>query len=43
MASTVSVAVVDASGKARGTLELAAAVFGAPVHGALLHQPSCGS
>jgi large subunit ribosomal protein L4 len=38
MASTVSVAVVDASGKARGTLELAAAVFGAPVHGALLHQ-----
>jgi len=38
MAGTVTVNVVDASGKARGTLELAAAVFGAPVHGALLHQ-----
>jgi len=30
--------VVDAGGKARGTVELDAAVFGAPVHGALLHQ-----
>jgi large subunit ribosomal protein L4 len=38
MASTVTVNVVDASGKARGTLELEATVFGAPVHGALLHQ-----
>ena len=38
MAGTVTVNVVDASGKARGTLELAAAVFGAPIHGALLHQ-----
>jgi large subunit ribosomal protein L4 len=38
MAETVTVNVVDASGKARGTLELAAAVFGVPVHGALLHQ-----
>jgi large subunit ribosomal protein L4 len=38
MADTVTVNVVDTSGKARGTLELAAAVFGAPVHGALLHQ-----
>jgi large subunit ribosomal protein L4 len=38
MADTVTVHVVDQSGKARGTLELAAAVFGAPVHGALLHQ-----
>jgi len=38
MASTVTVNVVDASGKARGTLELDAGVFRAPVHGALLHQ-----
>ena len=38
MASTVTVNVVDASGKARGTLDLDAAVFGAPIHGALLHQ-----
>jgi large subunit ribosomal protein L4 len=38
MASTVTVNVVDATGKARGTLDLDAAVFGAPVHGALLHQ-----
>jgi large subunit ribosomal protein L4 len=38
MASTVTVNVVDASGRARGTLELEATVFGAPVHGALLHQ-----
>jgi large subunit ribosomal protein L4 len=38
MAGTVTVNVVDASGNARGTLDLAAAVFGAPVHGALLHQ-----
>jgi large subunit ribosomal protein L4 len=38
MAGTVTVNVVDAGGKARGTLELAAAVFGAPVHGGLLHQ-----
>jgi large subunit ribosomal protein L4 len=38
MADTVTVNVVDQSGKARGTLELAATVFGAPVHGALLHQ-----
>jgi large subunit ribosomal protein L4 len=38
MAGTVTVSVVDVSGKARGTLELAAAVFGVPVHGALLHQ-----
>jgi large subunit ribosomal protein L4 len=38
MANTVTVNVVDASGQARGTLELEAAVFGAPVHGALLHQ-----
>jgi large subunit ribosomal protein L4 len=37
-ASTVTVNVVDASGKARGTLELEVAVFGAPIHGALLHQ-----
>jgi len=36
--STVQVNVVDASGKARGTLDLDAAVFGAPIHGALLHQ-----
>ena len=36
--STVKVNVVDASGKARGTLDLDAAVFGAPIHGALLHQ-----
>jgi large subunit ribosomal protein L4 len=35
---TVTVNVVDASGKARGTLDLDAAVFGAPIHGALLHQ-----
>jgi large subunit ribosomal protein L4 len=35
---TVRVNVVDASGKARGTLDLDAAVFGAPIHGALLHQ-----
>jgi large subunit ribosomal protein L4 len=38
MAGTVTVNVVDAAGKARGTLELNAAVFGAPVHGGLLHQ-----
>jgi large subunit ribosomal protein L4 len=38
MASTVTVNVVDASGKAHGTLDLDAAVFGAPIHGALLHQ-----
>ena len=38
MAGTVTVNVVDASGKARGTLELAGAVFAAAVHGALLHQ-----
>ncbi len=38
MTGTVTVDVVDASGKAHGTLELAAAVFGAPIHGALLHQ-----
>ncbi len=38
MAGTVTVNVVDAGGKARGTLELAAAVFGAPIHGGLLHQ-----
>jgi large subunit ribosomal protein L4 len=38
MAGTVTVNVVDASGKARGTLELDATVFGGPVHGALLHQ-----
>ncbi|MGH7358039.1 MAG: 50S ribosomal protein L4 [Candidatus Rokuibacteriota bacterium] len=38
MTGTVTVDVVDASGKARGTLELDAAVFGAPVHGALLYQ-----
>jgi large subunit ribosomal protein L4 len=38
MAGAVTVNVVDASGKTRGTLELAAAVFGAPIHGALLHQ-----
>jgi large subunit ribosomal protein L4 len=38
MAGTVTVNVVDAGGKARGTLELAAAVFGAPIHAALLHQ-----
>ena len=36
--STVKVNVVDASGKAHGTLDLDAAVFGAPIHGALLHQ-----
>ena len=34
----MTVNVVDASGKARGTLDLDAAVFGAPIHGALLHQ-----
>ncbi len=33
-----SVNVVDQSGKAKGTLELAEAVFGAPVNGALVHQ-----
>ncbi len=38
MASTVTVNVIDAGGKARGTLELDAAVFGAPIHKALLHQ-----
>src|SRR5215467_10543085 len=38
MSGRVTVNVVDAGGKARGTLELDAAVFGAPVHGALLHQ-----
>ncbi|HWC01467.1 MAG TPA: 50S ribosomal protein L4 [Methylomirabilota bacterium] len=38
MAGTVTVDVVDKGGKARGTVELDAAVFGAPVHGALLHQ-----
>jgi large subunit ribosomal protein L4 len=38
MATPVSVNVVDASGQVRGTLELAAAVFGAPVHPGLLHQ-----
>ena len=38
MAGTVTVNVVDASGKARGTLDLDATVFGAPIHGALLHQ-----
>ena len=38
MAGAVTVNVVDASGKPRGTLELDATVFGAPVHGALLHQ-----
>lgn len=38
MASTVTVNVVDAGGKARGALELDAAVFGAPIHKALLHQ-----
>jgi large subunit ribosomal protein L4 len=38
MAGTVTVNVVDAGGKARGTLELAAAVFGAPDRGGLLHQ-----
>jgi large subunit ribosomal protein L4 len=38
MADTVTIDVVDASGAPRGTVELAAAVFGAPVHGALLHQ-----
>ena len=38
MTGTVTVDVVDASGQAHGTLELAAAVFGAPIHGALLHQ-----
>jgi large subunit ribosomal protein L4 len=38
MADTVTVDVVDASGQPRGTLELSSAVFGGPVHGALLHQ-----
>jgi large subunit ribosomal protein L4 len=38
MAGTVTVNVVDAKGKAHGTLELDAGVFGTPVHGALLHQ-----
>jgi large subunit ribosomal protein L4 len=38
MADTVTVDVVDASGQRRGTLELSGAVFGGPVHGALLHQ-----
>jgi large subunit ribosomal protein L4 len=38
MANTVTVNVVDGSGKARGALELDAAVFGAPIHGGLLHQ-----
>jgi large subunit ribosomal protein L4 len=38
MAGTVTVPVVDASGKPRSFLELAGAVFGAPLHGALLHQ-----
>jgi large subunit ribosomal protein L4 len=38
MAGAVAVTVVDASGNSRGTLELDATVFGAPVHGALLHQ-----
>jgi large subunit ribosomal protein L4 len=38
MTGTVTVDVVDTSGRSRGTLELAGAVFGAPVHGALLHQ-----
>ena len=33
-----SVNVVDRTGKTRETLELAPAVFGAPVNGALLHQ-----
>ncbi len=35
---TVKVDVVDAGGMPRGTLELSGAVFGGPVHGALLHQ-----
>jgi large subunit ribosomal protein L4 len=38
MADTVTVSVVDRTGKAQGTLDLSAAVFGAPVHGPLLHQ-----
>jgi large subunit ribosomal protein L4 len=38
MASTVTLNVVDATGQPRGALELAAAVFGALVHGGLLHQ-----
>jgi large subunit ribosomal protein L4 len=38
MVDTVTVDVVDASGKSRGTLALDASVFGAPVHGGLLHQ-----
>jgi large subunit ribosomal protein L4 len=38
MADMVSVDVVDHRGKPQGTLELHAAVFGAPVHGSLLHQ-----
>jgi large subunit ribosomal protein L4 len=38
MAGTVTVNVVDANGTARGTLELDGTVFGAPIHGALLHQ-----
>ena len=38
MAGTVTVNVVDASGKAHRTLDLDGAVFGAPIHGALLHQ-----
>jgi large subunit ribosomal protein L4 len=38
MAGTVTVNVVDASGKSRGTLDLDATVFGAPIHGALLYQ-----
>jgi large subunit ribosomal protein L4 len=38
MADTVRLDVVDASGARRDPLELSSAVFGAPIHGALLHQ-----
>jgi large subunit ribosomal protein L4 len=38
MAHTVTVNVVDQSGKARGALELDATVFGVPIHAGLLHQ-----
>jgi large subunit ribosomal protein L4 len=38
MTDTLRVDVVDANGAPRDTLTLSAAVFGAPIHGPLLHQ-----
>jgi len=38
MAETLTVDVVGVDGKPRGTLDLAGSVFGATVHGPLLHQ-----